>query len=66
MLKTILVCGVEFYLICEIFQRLTVTKWTCRLVYYQVSGETGIAGCSSRLDFYLEGCGHSYPLIITM
>ena len=43
MLKIILVCGVEFYLICEIFQRLTVTKWTCRLVYYQVSGETSMA-----------------------
>ena len=27
------------------------------LVYYQVSGEPGIAGCSRRLDIYLGECG---------
>ena len=27
------------------------------LVYYQVSGEPGIAGCSRRSDIYLGECG---------
>jgi len=27
------------------------------LVYYQVSGEPGIAGCSRRSDIYLGKCG---------
>ena len=38
-----------------------------RLVYYQVTGEPGIAGCSHRSDIYLGGCGlraHAYLLII--
>ena len=39
-----------------------------RLVYYQVTGEPGIAGCSRRSDIYiLGGCGvytHTYSLII--
>ena len=28
-----------------------------RLVYYQVSGEQGIAGCSHRSDIYPRECG---------
>ena len=28
-----------------------------RLVYYQVSGEPGITGCSRRSDFYPKGSG---------
>ena len=39
-----------------------------RLVYYQVTGEPGIADCSRRSDIYiLGGCGvytHTYSLII--
>ena len=30
------------------------------LVYYQVSGEPGIAGCSFQLDIYLGECGLSF------
>ena len=40
-----------------------------RLVYYQVTGEPGIAGCSRRSDIYLGGCGlraHTYSLTIAM
>ena len=32
-------------------------KSSYRLVYYQVSGEPGIAGCSRRLDIYPGECG---------
>ena len=37
------------------------------LVYYEVSGEPGITGCSRQSDIYLGGCGrvHTYSLIIT-
>ena len=53
----------RFHLFREIF--LTVddrnmnerleSSW--RLVYYQVSGEPGITGCSRRSDIYLGKCG---------
>ena len=33
------------------------------LVYYQVSGELGIAHCSNRLDIYLGECGLARKLI---
>ena len=33
------------------------------LVYYQVSGEPGIAGCSCRSDIYLGECGLVHKLI---
>ena len=33
------------------------------LVYYQVSGEPGIAGCSFRSDIYLGKCGLLCKLI---
>ena len=33
------------------------------LVYYQVSGEPGIAGCSRRSDIYLGECGLARKLI---
>ena len=33
------------------------------LVYYQVSGELGIARCSHRLDIYLGECGLARKLI---
>jgi len=33
------------------------------LVYYQVSGEPGIARCSRRSDIYLGECGLAHKLI---
>ena len=39
---------------CNIDKRLE-SSW--RLVYYQVSGKRGIAGCSRRLDIYPGECG---------
>ena len=53
----------RFCLICEI--SLTVDNYNMDdhlesswcLVYYQVSGEPGIAGCSRRSDIYLVGGG---------
>ena len=39
------------------------------LVYYQVTGEPGIAGYSRRSDIYLGGCRlhvHTYSLIIAL
>ena len=39
---------------CNMDERLE-NSW--RLVYYQVSGERGISGCSGRLDIYLGECG---------
>jgi len=30
---------------------------SCRLLYYRVSGEPGIAGCSRRSDIYPGECG---------
>ena len=53
----------RFCLICEI--SLTVDNYNMDdhlesswcLVYYQVSGEPGIAGCSRRSDIYLVGAG---------
>ena len=39
---------------CSMDERLE-SSW--RLVYYQVSGEPGIAGCSRRLDIYPGECG---------
>ena len=40
---------------------LLENSWS--LVYYQVSGEPGIAGCSFRLDIYLRECGLVHKLI---
>ena len=39
-----------------------ITIWTgaWRLVYYQVSGELGIAGCSHQSHIYLGGGGGIY------
>ena len=34
-----------------------------RLVYYQVSGEPGIARCSHQSDIYLRECGLARKLI---
>ena len=53
----------QFRSICEIF--LTVDDYNMdehlesswRLVYYQVSGEPGIAGCSRQLNIYPGGWG---------
>ena len=36
-----------------------------RLVYYQVSGEPGIAGCSRRLDIYLGEYGLARASLFT-
>ena len=63
----------QFHSIREIF--LTVNGYNMEedlessdcLVYYQISGEPGITGCSYRSDIYLGGCGlraHAYSLII--
>ena len=40
--------------------KLLENSWS--LVYYQVSGELGIAGCSFRLDIYLGECGLAHSL----
>ena len=55
-----------FCSICEIF--LTVADCSMderlessyRLVYYRVSGEPGIAGCSCRSDIYPGECGPAH------
>ena len=39
---------------CSMDERLE-SSW--HLVYYQVSGEPGIVGCSRRSDIYLRECG---------
>ena len=36
-----------------------------RLVYYQVRGEPGIAGCSRRSDIYLGECGLTRASLFT-
>ena len=36
-----------------------------RLVYYQVSGEPGIAGCSRRSDIYPGECGLACASLFT-
>ena len=36
-----------------------------RLVYYQVSGEPGIAGCSRRSDIHLGECGVARASLFT-
>ena len=61
-------CGVKFSrfgLICEIFltveDRRVPWEFLEHLVYYQILGEPGIAGCSCRFDIYLGGvqlCAH--------
>ena len=59
-------CGVKFSWFCsihEIFLKVDdcnmnkrlENSW--RLVYYQLSGEPGITGCSHRSDIYLGECG---------
>ena len=45
---------------CNMDERLE-SSW--HLVYYQVSGEPGIAGCSRRSDIYLGECGLARKLI---
>jgi len=47
---------------CSMDERLE-SSW--RLVYYQVSGEPGIAGCSRRLDIYLRECGLTCASLFT-
>jgi len=37
-----------------------------RLVYYQVSGEQGIAGCSRQSDIYLRECGLAHASFFTV
>ena len=41
--------------------KLLENSWS--LVYYQVSGEPGITGCSFWSDIYLRECGLGYKLI---
>ena len=53
----------EFFLTvddCNMDERLE-SLWL--LVYYQVSGEPGIARCSHRSDIYLGECGLAHKLI---
>ncbi len=53
----------EFFLTvddCNMDERLE-SLWL--LVYYQVSGEPGIARCSHRSDIYLGECGLARNLI---
>jgi len=45
---------------CNMDKRLE-SSW--RLVYYQVSGEPGIAGYSRHSDIYFEECGLVHKLI---
>ena len=51
---------------CNMDERLE-SNW--HLVYYQVSGDPGIARCSCRLDIYLGSvdlCAQAYSLIFTV
>ena len=48
---------------CNMDERL---ESSYHLVYYQVSGEQGIAGCSRRSDIYLEECGLVRPSFFTV
>ena len=47
---------------CSMDERLE-SSW--RLVYYQVSGEPGITGCSHQLDIYLGECGLARDSLFT-
>ena len=47
---------------CNMDERLE-SSW--RLVYYQVSGEPGIAGCSRRSDIYFGECGLARASLFT-
>ena len=47
---------------CSMDERLE-SSW--RLVYYQVSGEPGITGCSRRSDIYLGECGLARASLFT-
>ena len=44
----------EYFLMVEGYNMDGRLESSWRLVYYQVSGEPGIAGCSRRLDIYLR------------
>ena len=57
-------CVVKIFTVsCNLQFFLTITIWTSaiessyRLVYYQVSGEPRISGCSRQLDIYHGECG---------
>ena len=45
---------------CNVDER-SESSW--RLVYYQVSGKPGIAGCSRRSDTYLRKCGLAHKIV---
>ena len=45
---------------CNMNERLESSR---HLVYYQISGEPGIAHCSLRSDIYLGDCGLAHKLI---
>ena len=45
---------------CNMDERLESSS---HLVYYQISGEPGIARCSRRSDIYLGDCGLTRKLI---
>ena len=47
---------------CSMDERLD-SSW--RLVYYQVLGEPGIAGCSRRTDIYIGECGLACASLFT-
>ena len=47
---------------CSMDKRLE-SSW--RLVYYQVSGEPGITGCSRQSDIYLGECGLARASLFT-
>ena len=67
--------SVKFFLTVADYNMDERLESSYRLVYYRVSGEPGIAGCSRRLDIYPGECGlvraslfidrHSISLIFT-
>ena len=47
----------QFFLMIDDYNMDERLESSWHLVYYQVSGEPGIAGCSRRSDIYLGECG---------
>ena len=63
--RVIKIFAVSFFLTvddCSMDERLE-SSW--RLVYYQVSEEPGITGCSRRSDIYLGECGLARASLFT-
>ena len=55
----------QFFLMIDDYNMDERLESSWHLVYYQVSGEPGIAGCSRRSDIYLGECGLARASIFT-